>query len=163
MHRIEFFTYGANARWGVRVDGTDLREPLVDAVRGVWEAEDFFREKSPQEREQFLRHQYGGLTAEDFADGPDAAARHFLGGARGRLWDLATGTTVVLGCVCGVWECGPLYARIDATADTVTWSGFRMPYRPVGDVLPLGPYAFDRDAYVRALTHPPHLTEDPFS
>ncbi|MEV7543931.1 hypothetical protein [Streptomyces sp. NPDC089915] len=33
--RIGFFTYGVNRRWGVRVDGTDLREPLVEAVRPV--------------------------------------------------------------------------------------------------------------------------------
>ncbi|MEU8437612.1 hypothetical protein AB0F18_32895 [Streptomyces sp. NPDC029216] len=163
MRRIEFFTYGVNRRWGIRVDGTDLREPLVEAVRPAWEAEEFFREKSPQEAEEFLRHQYGGLTALDFGEGDDRAARHFLGEGRGELWDGATGTTVVLGCVCGVWECGPLYARIDATADTVTWSGFRMPYRAAGDVLPLGPYVFDRGAYERAVNHPGHLARDPWA
>ncbi|MEU9033513.1 hypothetical protein AB0D45_01140 [Streptomyces sp. NPDC048352] len=39
----------------------------------------------------------------------------------------------------GVWECGPLYARIDVT------------------------YVFDRAAYERALTHPGHLPRDPFA
>ncbi|GAA0301027.1 hypothetical protein GCM10010302_44500 [Streptomyces polychromogenes] len=159
--RIEFFTYGVNRRWGIRVDGTDLREPLVEAIRPVWEAEEFFRAKSPREREEFLRYRYGGLTALDFGDGSAAAARHFLGEGRGELWDAATGTTVVLGCVCGVWECGPLYARIDATAATVTWSGFRMPYRPPGEVLPLGPYVFERAAYERTLARPHRLREDP--
>ncbi|MGW6872201.1 hypothetical protein ACWGHA_07675 [Streptomyces xanthophaeus] len=74
-----------------------------------------------------------------------------------------TGSTVVLGCTCGVWECWPLFARIAATPEAVTWSGFRQPHRRAWGELAMGPYVFPRPAYEDALANAVHHAEDPFT
>jgi hypothetical protein len=87
---------------------------------------------------------YGGLIPAWFEFGP--MDLHFLG--RG-AW-LSQGLVPVLGCECGEWGCWPLHVRIVENAHTVTWSEFAH----LGlerDYTGLGPFQFDREAYVHAL------------
>lgn len=158
MHRIEFFSYTAVRKWGVRVDGTDLRSLAAEAARPLWLGEEHVQEMTPEEQERTLLHQYGGVPESDLVV---PAARHFLGEGAAEFRDTASGTQVVLGCVCTVWECWPLHARVEVAPETVTWSGFRQTRRPEWGELPLGPYVFDRAAYEHALARPVHLADDP--
>ncbi|MFH8384724.1 NUDIX domain-containing protein [Kitasatospora sp. NPDC018058] len=75
--------------------------------------------------------------------------------------DAYAGTTPVLGCSCGIWGCWPLLTVITTTAETVTWSSFRQPFREEWGELPMGPYVIARSAYAAAVTEPVHLVEDP--
>ncbi|MFJ5228648.1 hypothetical protein ACIQBJ_02000 [Kitasatospora sp. NPDC088391] len=152
MAQIEFFTYGPDRLWGARIDGADLRVRAADAVRPLWEEEQ--RPEEPAEIEEFLFRQYAGLAEADLGD----PVAHFLGGAAG-----PAGRTAVLGCDCGLWQCWPLLTRITADAGSVVWSSFRQPHRPAWGDLALGPFAFPRPAYERALGAPVHLPEDPFT
>ncbi|WP_405715355.1 hypothetical protein OG264_37205 [Streptomyces xanthophaeus] len=159
MQHIEFFTYGPSPLWGVRVDGSDLRVHAADATRPLWAQEKSPYERTPESTEEFLFHQYGGMSESDLGD----PALHFLGGAAQDLRHEPTGSTVVLGCTCGVWECWPLFARITATPEAVTWSGFRQPHRRAWGELAMGPFVFPRPAYEDALAHAVHHAEDPFT
>ncbi|WP_329192017.1 MULTISPECIES: hypothetical protein [unclassified Streptomyces] len=89
------------------------------------------------------------------------AASHFLGNATPGLRHAPTDATAVLGCPCGIWDCWPLFTRITATPETVTWSAFHQPHRPAWGELAIGPFAFPRPVYENALTHVAHLAEDP--
>lgn len=59
------------------------------------------------------------------------------------------GATALLGCNCGVWDCSPLTAEVEVGDRVVTWSRIRNATREWG-LLPLGPFAFDREAYEAA-------------
>ncbi|QES47091.1 hypothetical protein DEJ50_03750 [Streptomyces venezuelae] len=163
MHRIEFFRYSPADYWGVRVDGTDLRLTVADATRSLREREADAMAAEPggrmtaQERTDFLARRHGGMRQEDLG----APAAYFLGEHEPAFRCGTEDGTPVLGCSCGVWECGPLLARITVTADTVIWSRFRDPYRPAWGELPIGPYVFPRAAYETALAHPFRLAHDP--
>ncbi|MER7771826.1 hypothetical protein [Kitasatospora sp. NPDC096140] len=159
MHDIEFFTYTSARSWGLRVDGTDLRVLAADAVRPWWRREDSHDERTPEDTEDFLFHQYAGMTERHLGD----PVRHFLGAALPEARDRRTGATAVLGCPCGIWECWPLLTRITADGGTVAWSGFRQPHRPAWGDLAIGPFVFPRAAYENALAHPVHLAEDPLT
>ncbi|MFJ6567630.1 hypothetical protein ACIQNU_09415 [Streptomyces sp. NPDC091292] len=162
MQRIEFLNYAVSDHlsyrlWGFRVDGTDLRVRVADATRELWRQEQ--EEKSPDERERFLRAQHAGLPLQDIDD----PGRHFLGDPAPEFAAPSPGATPVLGCACGVWECWPLLTVITSTPETVTWSSFRQPFRPEWGELSLGPYVFERSAYEAALAKPVHLTKDPWA
>ena len=150
MNAIEFFHYvpgGPLRRWGIRVDGTDLRARAAWATRELWGPELVEQLEEPErEVPEFLWHQHAGRDVEDFP------ASSFLTEAA---------AAPVLGCSCGVWECWPLEARIALTPTTVTWSSFRQPFRKQWGDLPIGPFVFDRDAYETALHAPPVLPHDP--
>ncbi|MGW6982366.1 hypothetical protein ACWGE1_23490 [Streptomyces sp. NPDC054932] len=159
MQHIEFFTYASARQWGIRVDGSDLRVHAADATRPLWQQEKSRYERTPEDTEDFLFHQYYGMAESDLLD----PVPHFLGDAAPNLRHRATDATVVLGCSCGIWECWPLFARITATAETVTWSAFHQPHRRAWGNLPMGPFVFSRPAYGYALAHVVHLAEDPLT
>ncbi|MFD8753691.1 hypothetical protein ACFV0O_22350 [Kitasatospora sp. NPDC059577] len=159
MHSVQFFTYTSTRLWGLRVDGADLRVHAADATRPRWQQEGNPDERTPEAVEDFLLHQYGGLTEAELG----SPGRHFLGDAAPEVRDRATGATAVLGCPCGIWECWPLLTRITATADTVTWSAFRQPRRPAWGDLAVGPFVFPRTDYERSLAHAVHHAEDPLT
>ena len=151
VNGIEFFQYppqDGGPVWGVRVDGTDLRAHTAWATRELWrpELEDQFED---QEREsaELLWRGHDGLGVLDFPENPFLA--------------VAADSAPLLGCPCGIWECWPLTARIAVTATTVTWSSFRQPHREQWGELPLGPFAFAREAYEAALANPEVLAADP--
>jgi hypothetical protein len=160
MQHIEFFTYTSARLWGIRVDGADLRVHAADAVRPLWLQEESAYERTPEDTEDFLFHQYSGISESDLGD----PVLHFLGEAAPELRNTRTDTTAVLGCShCGTWECWPLLTRITATLDTVTWSAFRQPHRPAWGDLAIWPFVFLRPAYDNALTNVVHLADDPFT
>ncbi|WP_328765559.1 hypothetical protein [Streptomyces sp. NBC_00272] len=109
--------------------------------------------------EDFLFHQYGGLAPSDLGD----PARHFLGNAAPEHRHAPNDATAVLGCLCGIWECWPLFTRITAAPGSVTWSAFRQPHRPARGYLAIGPFVFPRPVYEDALAHVVHLAEDPLT
>lgn len=69
---------------------------------------------------------------------------HFLGHPEASFF--GDGDTVLLGCTCGEWGCGPLTARIEVRDDVVEWHDFRRGFRD-WDYDPLGRFIFDRSAY----------------
>lgn len=69
---------------------------------------------------------------------------HFLG--QPEVSQFGDGDTVLLGCICGTWDCWPLSAHIDVRHDVVEWRGFRHGFRE-WDYQALGPFVFDRAAY----------------
>ncbi|MGW2614125.1 hypothetical protein [Streptomyces sp. NPDC001500] len=151
VNGIEFFHHpvdaGPSLVWGVRVDGTDLRAHTAWATRELWrpELEDQFED---QERESadLIWRQHGGLGVPDLPENP------FLPTAD---------RTPLLDCPCGIRQCWPLTARVEATSPTVTWSAFRQHGREQWGELPLGPFVFPRTAYETALRSPVLLTADP--
>lgn len=76
---------------------------------------------------------FGDLRSYLHGDGPAGAFR--------------PGTVWLLACGCGEAGCWPLEATVDATDDTVTWSGFRQPHRPSWTYDGFGPFTFDRAQY----------------
>ncbi|MEU2225840.1 hypothetical protein [Streptomyces sp. NPDC018347] len=160
MQRIEFLNYPtgehvSDLQWGFRIDGTDLRVYAAEATRDLWRAE--LADEGPAEVERFLLAQHGGLTVSEVGD----AARHFLGDPAPEFIDRSTGTTPVLGCSCGLWNCWPLLTVITTAPETVTWSSFRQPFRKEWGELVMGPYVFARPAYEAALEQPVSLVADP--
>ncbi|MGW3018540.1 hypothetical protein [Streptomyces longwoodensis] len=152
MHTIEFLRHPAPEHpsthlWAVRVDGVDLRRRVADATRALWHPElaDQFEDQE-REEEELLLTQHAGLPTTEFAPA------HFL---------TPGDSTPVLGCSCGIWGCWPLLAAVGVTADSVTWTGFRQPHRPLWGTLPLGPFTFARAPYERALASAPTLDRDP--
>ncbi|WP_425247701.1 hypothetical protein [Streptomyces sp. NEAU-NA10] len=153
MNGIDFFHYPwaenpSSPLWGIRVDGTDLREYAAEATRDLWRAQ-LEGEFEEPEIEEHVRNQHDGLGVPDFADRPD----HFL---------TAADSAPLLGCPCGIWGCWPLMARITASPTTVTWSSFRQPHRKQWGELRIGPFTFERGAFEVALTAPAVLGEDPW-
>jgi hypothetical protein len=105
-----------------------------------------------------LAGRYAGLLA-----GPDILwpSRHFLGEPAtalpshpyllpGELVMALEGHPYLLGCICGVAECQPLAARIQATGTTITWSEWRTTTMD-WDLSELGTFAFNRHRYEKAL------------
>lgn len=72
----------------------------------------------------------------------DQLPSYFLGR---RWWPYDADRTAVLGCTCGVTECGPFHAEIQVSDDRVTWTRFRNPAaRELDwDYSELGPFTFD--------------------
>lgn len=151
MNRIEFFHYprdgGPSSAWGVRVDGTDLRARIAWATRELWRPElaDQFEDQERESAELIWR-QHEGLDVL----GPDE-----------RPFPPTAERTPLLGCPCGIPQCWPLTARIEATPRTITWSAFRRPERERWGELPVGPFVFGRTAYEAALRSPAVLAADP--
>ena len=98
-----------------------------------------------------LKSNYLGLPLSDVAP----PAGHFRGEAEPH-YDYH-GRIQVLGCNCGIPGCWPLVCVISTSADTVTWSDFRQPFRDVGSDQGhwsydgFGPFTFDRVQYEAAL------------
>lgn len=86
---------------------------------------------------------YGALVPGCFRFGD---LRSYLRGD-GLAGVLEPGTVWLLGCDCGEVGCWPLEAAVDATDDTITWSGFRQPHRPSWTYDGFGPFTFDRVQY----------------
>ncbi|MCA9704552.1 MAG: hypothetical protein KDK70_01745, partial [Myxococcales bacterium] len=63
--------------------------------------------------------------------------------------DPCRGKAVVLGCTCGIIECWFLQVQITVLDDVVIWSGFEQFHRPW--IYALGPFVFDKPAYLQAL------------
>lgn len=91
---------------------------------------------------------YGGVIPESrtLAD----LSEYYLGTAAEQL--PGPGWSWLLACdSCGVTDCWPLEARVDVTADTVTWSEFQQPHRPSWSYSGFGPFRFDRRQYETAI------------
>lgn len=67
------------------------------------------------------------------------------------------GTVPILGCPCGTEGCWPLHVaiEIDEADNTVSWSGFKNPFRNSWDYEGLGPFRFHLNAYQSALERLP--------
>jgi hypothetical protein len=77
-------------------------------------------------------------------------SQHFLG--QPIAWySSGDGRPYLLICECGEPGCWPLEASVIASADTVTWSGFRQPHRPQWSYADFGSFCFDRAQYEVAL------------
>lgn len=85
--------------------------------------------------EIWLRDYWTGLNAGRDGDRP---------ACDGRVW--------VLGCVCGVTGCWPLEAAVSVDASTLNWHSFGEPFRAGWDYTGLGPYWFDREQYLDAVS-----------
>ncbi|CAM5462198.1 hypothetical protein GCM10010329_32470 [Streptomyces spiroverticillatus] len=176
MQRLEFLTYSASGQapayvlCGFRVDGVDLRTYVTEASRAHWHREYETDVPSRAEREKSLLIQHRGLPLGQLED----PVRHFLGEPAGDFSreavaelvgapaPLPPGTTPLLSCPCGIWQCWHLLGVITLTARTVTWSGLHQGRRPEWGVL-AGPFTFDRSSYEHALAHPTRLTNDPLA
>ncbi|QTV80445.1 hypothetical protein [Microbacterium sp. NIBRBAC000506063] len=88
-----------------------------------------------------LAGSYAGLCDVDVLRWP---SRHYLGDPVLQWFD--EGDTVLLGCLCGEWECWPLTAQIEVTEPSIRWHGFRNGHRE-WDLSALGPFEFDRAQY----------------
>lgn len=168
VDQVVFFTHPNRARgrgaallrWGVRVNGEDLRLLVVEATRDRWLAE-LSSEDDAEVRWRLELDQYCHLWAAELG----APSRLLLGEPdedHRRSHGLWSGRVPLLGCgSCGDWECRPLLAVIRVDERTVTWSGFVQPRREHWGELPVGPYTFDRVAYEAALAGPEALDADP--
>jgi hypothetical protein len=131
----------------ILVDGRLLTDHVRDA-----ESESATREGNPD-----LAGKYGGLPWETIPTGL------LLGEATGiwRVLETDQGDRVpVLICECREPGCWPLMATIEVTADRVTWSDFRQPYRKHWDHSTLGPFSFDKSQYLTALEEARRLTRE---
>jgi len=90
---------------------------------------------------------YSGIVPANFKLGP---LQPYYLGTNARQWP-ETGSAWLLGCDCGEAGCWPLAAKVAATQDTVSWSGFSQPHRPQWDYSAFGPFAFDRAVYDLAI------------
>jgi hypothetical protein len=95
-------------------------------------------------------------------------SRELLGepsGAAARGFTLAPddprrGKATLLGCTCGITECWFLLVSITVLEDVVIWSDFEQFHRPW--LYDLGPFVFDKPAYLRALGADVGATAPPF-
>ncbi|MBV1851489.1 hypothetical protein [Catellatospora tritici] len=171
MDAVAFFTYPSlpsddwapERRWGIRVNGDDLRLIAAEATRDLWLAEYEF-EADPDDGSDHITGQHSNLDAADLA----APSRLLYGEPDD---DYRTGPeppwagrVPLLGCgACEIWACWPLLARVDADARSVRWSGFVQPHRGTWGELDIGPYEFARAAYEQATAVPGMLTVDPLT
>jgi hypothetical protein len=90
---------------------------------------------------------YGGLPV-GYRFGPALAL--YLGQAAGFTHP---GRALLLGCSCGEWGCGPVWAWADADEERVRWSRFEQPHhRKQGrDHSGFGSFEFDRDQFEAAV------------
>lgn len=91
---------------------------------------------------------YLGLTRSDIN-----WAQHLLGRSTDDQDDerQLDGRTLLMGCICSVWGCNPLYARITSDESSVFWHDFHNPFRD-WTYQTLGPFRFDRREYEAELT-----------
>jgi hypothetical protein len=115
------------------IDGEPLDELVARFERG---------------RFQDVAGEYGGIVPAWFDYGD--LAKYFLGAPESPYWQ-AIGKVALLGCECGEVGCWPFYAKVEATADAVTWSHFEQPHRPARDYGGLGPLIFAKSEYEDAL------------
>ena len=68
------------------------------------------------------------------------------------MFSRTTGT-VLLGCACGIIDDGPFFASVLLADEQVTWFDFRNPMADGQDwdYSDLGPFAFNRAQYERAI------------
>lgn len=66
--------------------------------------------------------------------------------------DSFEGAITILGCSCGIVDCGPFKFDITVDEDLVTWYDVRQPPKGRSYDL-LGPFRFDRREYVSGLSH----------
>ncbi|MCI4066044.1 hypothetical protein MRQ36_27240 [Micromonospora sp. R77] len=168
MDQVVFFTHPNRAhgpgaalrRWGIRVNGEDLRLVAAEATRDLW-LNELDGVDDAEKMWRFVLDQYCDLWASELG----APSRLLLGEPdedHRRTHGLWGGRAPLLGCgSCGDWECWPLLAVIRADDHAVTWSEFVQPHRKQWGELPIGPYTFDRAAYEAALAEPEALDADP--
>lgn len=137
MNRVEFaIVPDEEPHLEINVDGVPLRELARRAELPSARAD----------RQEDLAGAYHGLTGIEAVRWP---SRHFLG--RPALAGEGPGETALLGCDCGVWDCWPLFAKVEVSDETVTWRDFRNGHRPAWDLSGLGPFEFERGRYEAAL------------
>ena len=122
----------------IAVNGRDLADIVGEVETPFARAEG-----APQ-----IAGSYLGLAREQLDGSP---SKHFLGSAQSHLSCGPSETTVLLGCDCGEPGCWPLMARVEATADHVTWSHFEQPYRSTSWRYDDLRFIFDRRQYEAAL------------
>ncbi|GAB3998926.1 hypothetical protein GCM10029992_26240 [Glycomyces albus] len=141
MDSIEFSAVG------ILVNGHSLQQLARRAEFPFAEQE--WRENrwafGPNEGPETLAGDYGPLTSDYYWP-----SLHFLGEPEEEPDAREDGETMLLTCSCGISGCWALLARIDITADTVRWSGFRNSHRD-WDLAALGRFVFSRVEYERAL------------
>jgi hypothetical protein len=108
----------------ILVDGRDL----VDLVRPI-ELPFASAEGHPE-----IAGSYDGLLPRDWVDLPEQ-------------YDDDDRAALLACASCGEPGCWPLRARVEAVADSVTWSDFQQPHRPEWSYASFGPFVFDRAQY----------------
>ena len=98
---------------------------------------------------------YGGLVPAFFDYG--RLTEYLRGDARQQCPE--PGSVWLLACDCGEVGCWPLEADVAVTPETVTWSGFRQPYRLEWSYAAFGPFVFDGHEYDAATAHVTELIE----
>jgi hypothetical protein len=164
VNSVEFVVYPGSADVShdrlvvARIDGVDLRVMVAEAVTPLLLSEPDNEDlASDAEGALFVLNMHEGLPAADVA----WPARHFLDEVDPYYNGYEPDEVPLLGCSCGLWGCWPLLSRISNDADTVTWTDFRQPFRKQWGRLPLGPFAFDRPAYLERLAAPTVVAADP--
>jgi len=133
-------TFAGSPVVGFTIDSIDLRDHVYPVELPFAQ-----REGNPS-----LASRYEGLPANEILP-PN---RHLLG--EPQLVDADSGTAL-LGCECGERGCWPLVADVLVGQQSVVWRNFRQPRRLAPDHWDydgLGPFTFDREAYVAALSSP---------
>jgi hypothetical protein len=140
----------------IEINGVDLIELVRRAERPHVEreiAEEIARGEVPEEGVDLRAGRYLGVplagvrwpSRELFDEPFDTAARSFVLAAD----DPRRGKTTVLGCTCGVTECWFLLVSVTVLEEVVIWADFEQFHRAW--VYDLGPFVFDKPAYLRAL------------
>ena len=124
---------------------------MVDAVvphLGGVSLPDFLRRvehpSAARDGQPELAGRYAGLN-DDRVCWP---SRHYLG--EPVLSCFGDGDTVLLGCICGVWDCWPFTAVVTLEREAVVWSGYRHGHRD-WDYSQLWDLVFDRAQYEEAV------------
>ena len=130
---------------GVRINGTDLRVLLMDALRPMLTAEHAAGRRGSGSLEELL----DPFEYDAFLPMRDVAppSQHWLG-APDPYYD-EDGRAAVLTCSCGIFGCGGVTAQIELQSYYVSWSDFHGANG--GDVIPLREFRFLRHAYEREI------------
>ena len=91
---------------------------------------------------------YAGIVPEFFNFGD--LADYYRGATDHSYWG-KIGKIAVLGCECGEVGCWPLYAQVQASEETISWSVFEQPHRRERDYSEFGPFQFRRSQYESAV------------
>jgi hypothetical protein len=142
----------------IRIDDADLIELVREVERPLVQQEIERRVAAGEAREDLhdFSGQYMGMSeralrlpSRELLDEPwDTAGKGFVIPPD----DPRRGKATVLGCTCGITECWFLLVRITILDEVVIWSDFEQFHRPW--VYDLGPFIFDKQAYLRQLGGP---------
>jgi hypothetical protein len=136
VYRLELRKRSVDLDW--TTEPYEIMDYLLDGREFIDSVARAEREEGAAE----LAGSYLGLSAREID-----WSRHLLGRAPEPT---RAGRTLLLGCICSVYDCWPLYARITVGADMVTWSDFAHGHRDWA-YLGLGPFTFERAQYEAAI------------